>query len=200
MCEVKQQKLEALKAKQEKKASKEAKEYQTLADLTNAIARQGGVWTDDKTIDAKVSLLNGNSDKIDAVYQQLTFQKTVLKAKGRKELFQKTHNKIKYTLEIMITNLKEVIKLNGGEISQNSDTDVQETNDDAVDVKQRIEKEKQLLDMKIKDARLKRLVGHQNKQFLGKVLETPRLLVGKRFIYRQVKADTGDISCESGYW
>ncbi|VDI71580.1 E1A/CREB-binding protein [Mytilus galloprovincialis] len=189
-------KLEILRAKKEKKANKENKEYTQKVKLTGQLNELGGMWVTPQQIECyKVQIEDKPTYNVlfkEALIAQLQFRKHVIKSKGPKELYQQSCKGKQYSIQQLESNLKEVIELN----KQNENVAPVENKLQYLslnEVNDNISKAKQALAHKLNMERKKITVSQQS-YFLPKFIETPELLVGKTFQQKCKEEDSNEIS------
>ncbi|KAJ8353653.1 hypothetical protein SKAU_G00212200 [Synaphobranchus kaupii] len=114
--DIKRQRQENLLKKQEQNRERERQDKTKKIEITNKIAKLGGVWRSTTDMDVNLAGLEGDKEKTKALVTQLQFHKTVLKVDGRRELFQQTvtrHGKVHvFSVEELTSNLAEVLHIN----------------------------------------------------------------------------------------
>ena len=94
-----------LRRKEEELAAKRAKELQRKEQLTNDIARDGGLWTSAAMVNEKVAGLPSINSRRAALRLQLFFRKFVLQQPALKHLFQLSKDGKLLSVEALSNNL-----------------------------------------------------------------------------------------------
>ncbi len=186
-------KAEKIANLQEKQLQKEKKEEATAVKAvlaTNKLVQYGGVWGSPQEVDDKCKEYRDNkwTEKqiFEAVYSQIIYFRDVVKAKGKRELYQKTSKKKAKPLDEMIANLKSILELNSIEI-EDDDNKLQYF--PIEEAEKNIENSKKGLLSKLQKERIQRLCSKQ-KAKAKEYIENPHSLVGKNV--RHLIQDPGD--------
>lgn len=181
--QIKGENLKKLKDKQELKCIKQDKSAAKTVLITNNIVLSGGAWVCANEVNSKVEKLKSegksNSALVSAVWSQILYYKQVVKARGRKELFQKSSKKVSYGLDKLVQNLKEIITSIGP--TDSAETAAVSAGLEYFEipvVKDNVAASKNVHAAKLDKDRLKRKVANQKIE-LKKYLEDPKALVGK---------------------
>lgn len=173
-------KLQLLKIRQEKKVSKENKEYTQKVKLTAKLGELGGLWLSADDVEKyKVSIrTDGKKDMLrEAIITQLQFRKQVLNSKGPKDKFQQQTKGHQYTVSELENNLKDIIDTNKNqETEEVSDNTLKYKSLDEINVN--IESAKCKLAKKLEENRQKIKI-NQQQILLPQYILSPQSLVGK---------------------
>ena len=127
------------------------------------------------------------------MWSQIVYHKKVLKANGKKELFQKSRNKQIYTINELKNNLKEILELNNVTVLNDSSQQPRLVYKSLDKMKEIADSEKQNMVAKLKNARNKQKNAQQQK-LLPQFLEDPASLVNH--YVQQLTKDTPDAPAE----
>ena len=204
---LKERRVKILQERRQKMIEKKEKEIQNIeknvqkkAELTLRVEAFGGLWVSTEEMEIALTKI-ADKEKVNAVYCQLQFHKTVLNSKAPAGHFlQKSRStnksKVDFTLEQMKEHLSQVINDNlvgvrvEYDVMQDQEAGANNTNVTLRPGQERIEDveiQKDLFHNRIKEARMKRK-GNRSKSQLQRYLDNPENLVGKRIQHR-VKED-----------
>jgi len=164
--------------------AKENKEKHSKIELSREISKYGGPWGLEELENAQNTLEKTEFRK--AILIQIKFHKSVLRSKGRKELFQETCQKRKYSDAEIVNNLKEILEQN-----DINDIDTEEIKPglfyrDLDESRSQINVKKNELTETLFKAREKRKLDQQKKT-LPEYIENPNKLVGRNIQHKCVE-------------
>ncbi len=194
---LREEKLAKLQSKQEEKEKKEENAAAKAVSLTNKLVKFGGVWSSVDEVEGKISNYKseGWTDKqlTEAVYCQICYFRDVIKAKGKRELFQKTSKQKAKTVDELTNNLKKILEENSIQSEEESSSLSYFSLDQ---VTQNVENQKKSLIIKLKNERIQRQASKQ-KGYLDQYTKNPSSLVNKNV--RHLVRDPGEdaIWCEA---
>ena len=176
---LKEEKIRKLESKQSEKEKKETTKANKTIEATNRVVQYGGVWTSGDIIDDNIRKYRSEgwsqTQIQQAVYCQIVYHRDVTKAKGPRELYQKTSKQKQKPLPVLIDNLKQILQVN----------DIQEEGNERglrylpmSEVQDRVETNKRAMVAKLKKERIQRQVQQQKAQ-ASRYVENIELLVGK---------------------
>jgi E1A/CREB-binding protein len=171
-----QKKKEQLEARQKKKEDKEEKVTSSKIEITRKISEYGGPWLQSE-VDKKLADIEEDRHA-EAILAQLKFHLIVLQSRGRKELFQKTSKGKTFSVQDLLSHLKEILVSNPtADITNKSKEQTLTYKPDTTLSAEHLH-QKKILAVKLKEARRKRLA-NQQKIKLPDLISNPQSLVGK---------------------
>ncbi len=176
---LKAEKLAKLQSKQEEKEKKEENAAAKAVSLTNRLVHFGGVWSSIEEVENQIEKyrVEGWSDKqlCEAVYCQICYFRDVIKAKGERELFQKSAKQKLKTLDELTQNLKKILEVNA---IQPEEPSSHLSYYPLQQVTENVDNQKKSMVAKLKTERIQRQAAKQ-KQYLDQYIQNPSALVQK---------------------
>ncbi|XP_033109881.1 uncharacterized protein LOC117111115 [Anneissia japonica] len=171
-----------LKTRQQKKADTEATYQNTKLKLSRDVAKLGGPWCSQE-VDSKLNGLNSEKQKA-AVLTQLKYYKTVLCAKGDRELFNESKKGKKHSLDQLKENLKHVLSLNDNISDDEANTEAPNLVYRSLDERsERIQNRRQEMLFKLKSSEINLKI-LQTKSRMQQFIANPDDLVGKSVFHK----------------